>query len=183
MFAELLERVAGALDAAGIRYMVVGGQAVLLHGEARLTKDVDVTLAAGLEHLDQVVSLARAARLEPLVDPESFTRRTLVLPCQDRESGLRVDFILSFSPYERQAIERARLVTMGSTAVRFATAEDLVIHKRTSWAARLRRSSRPSPQDRSGCLAWASRRSGRKRTSPSPKRRSRARPMLTARRA
>jgi len=129
MFAELLERVAGALDAGGIRYMVVGGQAVLLHGEARLTKDVDVTLAAGLEHLEKVVSLARAAGLEPLVDPESFTRRTLVLPCQDRQTGLRVDFILSFSPYERQAIDRARLVTMGRTAVRFATAEDLVIHK------------------------------------------------------
>ncbi len=129
MFAELLERVAGALEAAGIPYMVVGGQAVLLHGEARLTKDIDLTLAAGLDRLDQILSLAKGARLEPLVDPESFTRRTLVLPCQDPETGLRVDFILSFSPYERQAIERGRLVTMGTTAVRFATAEDLVIHK------------------------------------------------------
>ncbi|HEU4385922.1 MAG TPA: nucleotidyl transferase AbiEii/AbiGii toxin family protein [Anaeromyxobacteraceae bacterium] len=129
MFAELLERVAKALDAAGIAYMVVGGQAVLLHGEARLTKDVDVTLAAGLERLADVLAVAKAAGLGPLVDPESFTRRTLVLPCQDERTKLRVDFILSFSPYERQAIDRARLVTMGSAAVRFATAEDLVIHK------------------------------------------------------
>lgn len=129
MFAELLERVAAALDAAGLPYMVVGGQAVLLHGEARLTKDVDVTLAAGLERLADVLAVARATGLDPLVDPESFTRRTLVLPCQDEMTKLRVDFILSFSPYERQAIERSRLVTMGATQVHFATAEDLVIHK------------------------------------------------------
>ena len=55
MFAELLERVATALDAAGIPYTVVGGQAVLIPGEARLTKDVDVTLAAGAERLGDVV--------------------------------------------------------------------------------------------------------------------------------
>lgn len=87
MFAELLERVATALDAAGIPYMVVGGQAVLLHGEARLTKDVDVTLAAGVERLGDVLALAKAAGLGPLVDPETFTRRTLVLPCQERKEA------------------------------------------------------------------------------------------------
>jgi predicted nucleotidyltransferase len=51
------------------------------------------------------------------------------LPCQDESSGLRVDFILSFTPYEREAIARAVPVTLGGSTVRFATAEDLIVHK------------------------------------------------------
>ena len=38
MFETLLARLAGALSAAGIPYMVIGGQAVLLYGAPRLTE-------------------------------------------------------------------------------------------------------------------------------------------------
>jgi len=85
------------LDEAGIPYMVVGGQAVLLYGEPRLTKDIDITLGVTLESLGKVLALAQHNALNPLVDPETFTRRTLVLPCQDQQTGIRVDFIFSFS--------------------------------------------------------------------------------------
>jgi hypothetical protein len=44
MFEHLLEKVALALDEAAVPDMVIGGQAVLLHGEPRLTKDIDITL-------------------------------------------------------------------------------------------------------------------------------------------
>ncbi|MDI3467220.1 MAG: hypothetical protein OJF50_006041 [Nitrospira sp.] len=44
MFTRLLERLATALDLAKIPYMIIGGQAVLLYGEPRLTRDIDVTL-------------------------------------------------------------------------------------------------------------------------------------------
>lgn len=53
----------------------------------------------------------------------------MVLPSQDVPSGIRVDFIFSHSDYERQAIERAKKVMFGETFVRFASLEDLVIHK------------------------------------------------------
>ncbi|HET6921951.1 MAG TPA: nucleotidyl transferase AbiEii/AbiGii toxin family protein, partial [Anaeromyxobacteraceae bacterium] len=129
MFAELLARLARGLEAARLPYMVVGGQAVLLHGEPRLTRDVDVTLGAGLERLPDLLAALGAMALRPLVDPADFTHRTLVLPCDDPATGLRVDFILSFTPYEREAIARAKLVTVGGARVRFATAEDLVVHK------------------------------------------------------
>jgi hypothetical protein len=71
----LLERIALALDGERLPYMVIGGQAVLLHGEPRLTKGIDLTLAAGLPDLDRVLRAARDAGLEPLVDPHEFTRR------------------------------------------------------------------------------------------------------------
>jgi len=44
MFQQLLEKIALGLEGRSIPYMVIGGQAVLLHGEPRLTKDIDLTL-------------------------------------------------------------------------------------------------------------------------------------------
>jgi hypothetical protein len=129
MFECLLEKIALALDQAAVPYMVIGGQAVLLHGEPRLTKDIDVTLGVGLDRLQEIRSLVNTIGLSPLVDPEDFTLRTMVLPCSDPDSGIRVDFVFSFSPYERHAIASALRVRIRNADVRFATAEDLVIHK------------------------------------------------------
>lgn len=67
--------------------------------------------------------------LTPLVTPETFTTQTMVLPCHDPSSGIRVDFIFSFTPYERQAIDRAVTVSIRSAQVRFASVEDLIVHK------------------------------------------------------
>ena len=40
MFQTLLVKLARTLDGAGLPYMVIGGQAVLRHGEPRLTRDL-----------------------------------------------------------------------------------------------------------------------------------------------
>jgi len=129
MFEDILRRVAQQLEGAGLPYMVIGGQAVLLYGDPRLTKDIDVTLGATLDRLPQVLELVHAMGLEPLVDPEDFTRQTMVLPCRDPGSDVRVDLIFSFSPYGRQAMEHARLVELSGAQVRFASLEDVIIHK------------------------------------------------------
>jgi hypothetical protein len=110
--------------------MVVGGQAVLLYGEPRLTRDIDVTLGIGPDRHAEIVKLAVDLGWRVLVDtPADFVQMSLVLPCADPESGIRVDFIFSFSEYERQALERVRRVPMGKTEVCFAAVEDLIIHK------------------------------------------------------
>ena len=51
MFQTLLRKIAEALRPVDISYMIIGGQAVLLYGEPRLTKDIDVTLSVGVESL------------------------------------------------------------------------------------------------------------------------------------
>lgn len=40
-----LERIFGALEASGARYLVVGGVAVVLHGHPRFTADLELVLA------------------------------------------------------------------------------------------------------------------------------------------
>ena len=110
--------------------MVIGGQAVLLYGEPRLTKDIDITLGIGIEELQRAKDVVDALGLKYLTsDVERFVRDTMVLPVGDEASGIRVDFIFSFSPYERQAVERAKDVILGDTTIRFAALEDVVVHK------------------------------------------------------
>jgi hypothetical protein len=136
MFEHLLETTAKALEHARLPYMVIGGQAVLLYGEPRLTKDIDITLGAGLDRLQDVLAAVRQIGLSVLVEPEQFTRQTMVLPCSHPASGIRVDFIFSFSPYEQQAIARSKSVAIGDAQVRFASVEDLIIHKIIAGRAR-----------------------------------------------
>ncbi len=130
MFEELLSRIGTALTDCALPYMVIGGQAVLLYGEPRLTRDIDITLGIGPDRVKTVIDAAIALGLTVLPEePEVFVKQSMVLPALDKESGIRVDFIFSVTPYEREAISRARFVPLGGRDVAFASVEDLVIHK------------------------------------------------------
>jgi predicted nucleotidyltransferase len=130
VFQKILKRVARELKKASIPYMVIGGQAVLVYGEPRLTRDIDITLGIGVSELARIKRVLPAMGLKVLVKKvQEFVERTMVLPTKDKESEIRVDFIFSFSPYERQAIGRARDIEVGRSQVRFASLEDVVIHK------------------------------------------------------
>lgn len=130
MFKELIERIAISLDKEGIPYMIIGGQAVLLYGEPRFTKDIDITLGIDVDTLNKVLVLTSKLSLTILVnDVVDFVKKTMVLPSLDVSTGIRIDWIFSHSNYERQAIERAKGVKFGKTSVKFAPLEDVVIHK------------------------------------------------------
>ena len=130
MFQQILEQLALGLESCSIPYMIIGGQAVLLYGEPRLTRDIDLTLGAGPERLPEVLRLIESWKWQILAsEPVDFVQRTMVLPCLESASGIRIDFVFSFSLYERQAIERGRLVDLGKAHVRFVSPEDLIIHK------------------------------------------------------
>ncbi|MBI4542090.1 MAG: nucleotidyl transferase AbiEii/AbiGii toxin family protein [Gemmatimonadetes bacterium] len=129
-FAAFIARLAQELTARRLPFMLIGGQAVLLHGRPRLTEDIDVTLGVDPSGLPLVREVCRALQLEPLPDEvEKFVRETFVLPARHAETAIRVDFVFSTTPYERQAIERAVKVPVAGIPVPFATAEDLIIHK------------------------------------------------------
>ena len=137
MFERLLKKIALQLKGASIPYMVIGGQAVLVYGEPRLTRDIDIIMGIGVDGLDRVKKIIKAIGLKSLVEKEkAFVERNMVLPTLDKKSGIRVDFIFSFSPYERQAIGRARDIKLGRSLVRFASLEDVVIHKMIAGRAR-----------------------------------------------
>ena len=110
--------------------MVIGGQAVLIYGEPRLTKDIDITLGLSPKEFEKVKRINEKLKLKILVeDAETFVKKTMVLPSLDEKSGIRIDFIFSFSSYESQAIERAKNVRFGNSSVKVASLEDVVVHK------------------------------------------------------
>jgi len=129
-FAGLLASLARELESRKLPFMIIGGHAVILHGQPRLTEDIDVTLGVDADALGELLLACEALGLSPLPDDvEPFVKSTFVLPAEHTDTGVRVDFIFSTTPYERQAIERAVRVQIGGESVPYATAEDLIIHK------------------------------------------------------
>ncbi len=130
MFEEILAALATVLQTRRIPYMIIGGQAVLLYGEPRLTRDIDITLGVDIDHLGELLEVAKELFLKPLPeDTPVFVRQTMVLPCLHEKTGIRVDFIFSFTPYESQAIQRANRIIIRGVDVCFASVEDVIIHK------------------------------------------------------
>lgn len=130
MIEKLIKKIAQRLDKDKIPYMIIGGQAVLLYGTPRLTRDIDITLGIDTDKFPLIEGICRKLGLKVLPEnPEDFTRETKVLPAEELKLRIRVDFIFSFTPYEAQAIKRTKEVVMNGYPVKFASCEDVIIHK------------------------------------------------------
>lgn len=130
MFEKILSRIGAVLKKHNIPYMIIGGQAVLLYGEPRLTRDIDITLGVNTGYIDKLLTVVQELSLKPI--PENiklFVQQTMVLPALEETTGIRVDFIFSFSTYEIEAIKRVRKITIMGQEVCFASPEDVIIHK------------------------------------------------------
>lgn len=115
------ERIAGTL---------IGGVAVSIRGQPRFTKDVDaVILADDLGWERAVESAARYGLVPRVEDVLKFASRSRMLLLRHEASGVEVDVSLGALPFERQAIDRSTVVTVGRMRLRVASAEDLVIMK------------------------------------------------------
>src|SRR3990172_6339583 len=130
VFQKILVRIAEELDSAQLPYMIIGGQAVLLYGEPRATKDIDVAIGADSSKLNALRTIVGKLGMNIVVaEAEAFVRKHNVLPVVDEDSGIRIDFIFFFTPYERQAIQRANRVKIENRDVAYASVEDIIIHK------------------------------------------------------
>jgi hypothetical protein len=130
MFNELIIRISRALKRNDLPYMIIGGQAVLLYGMPRMTKDIDITLGVNIDELERALKAVKDIDLDVIPeDFRAFAQKTFVLPTRDRNTAIRVDFIFSYTPYERRAIERAKPIYFQDAPVMFASVEDVIIHK------------------------------------------------------
>ena len=130
MIEELLSTVARCLDERNIPHMIIGGQAVLVYGSPRLTRDIAITLGITPDKYALVKAVCVAAGLRMLPkNPRTFAEETMVLPAEDIKGGLRVDFIFSGTPYEETALRRVRKIVVGGYPIKFASPEDVIIHK------------------------------------------------------
>lgn len=130
MIEELLKKIAQCLDEDKIPYMIIDGQAVLLYGTPRLTRDIDITLGVDTDKFLLIEHVCGKLKLKILPEaPEDFSGETKVLPAEEIKSRIRADFIFSFTPYEEQAIKGTKEVLMNDYPVKFASCEDVIIQK------------------------------------------------------
>lgn len=142
----LFEPVFSALEAAGVRYVVVGGLAVVLHGHPRLTADVDIVLdlapEAARRAMEALAYLGLKARAP--VDLRDFSdprRREAWIA----EKGMKVfslyspaNPLLSLDLFVRDPIPfeelwaRSEKIDLGRASVRIASIDDLIEMKRAA---------------------------------------------------
>ncbi|MBK8595282.1 MAG: nucleotidyl transferase AbiEii/AbiGii toxin family protein [Holophagales bacterium] len=65
---EVMKKVLEALEKEGVRYVVVGGAALNLHGFVRATEDVDLFVEPDRENLEALKRAFRTVFHDPLID-------------------------------------------------------------------------------------------------------------------
>lgn len=128
----LLAHVVGALEAEGVPYMLTGSLAAMIHGEPRLTNDID--LVADLT-VDRIAPLAARFPPEEFYFDEAMAAEAVAQRGQFNvihpASGLKIDLILprarEFSACE--LARRQRVAVSPGLSLDIARAEDVIIAK------------------------------------------------------
>ena len=127
---ELLAALGDALRSLDVPWFLFGAQAAILHGAARLTADVDVTVDLGTRETHELVSqLASAGFALRVTDVDAFVQRTRVLPVVHSATHIPVDIVLAGPGIEEMFFERAELSDLEGVQVPVACAADIVVMK------------------------------------------------------
>ena len=128
--AELLAQLAGAFALLGVRWFLFGAQAAILHGVARLSADIDVTVDLGRRTIAELVETLAEAGFDLLVeDVAGFVEATRVLPFVHRASRVPVDVVLAGPGIEEQFFAGVEERIVAGVRVPIASAEDLIAMK------------------------------------------------------
>jgi Nucleotidyl transferase AbiEii toxin, Type IV TA system len=128
--ADLLADLARGLGELGIRWFLFGAQAAILHGSARLSADVDVTVDLGARPSRELVhGLAHHGFGLRVPDAEGFVEATRVIPLVHQTSRMPLDIVLAGPGLEEQFFVRATERRVGDVLVPVVSAEDLVAMK------------------------------------------------------
>ena len=65
---DAVRRVLAALEREGVRYAVIGGVALNLHGLARFTQDLDVFIAPESDNVERLRAALRSAYADPSIE-------------------------------------------------------------------------------------------------------------------
>lgn len=127
---DVLAALDAALRSIRVRWYLFGAQAAILHGAARLTADIDVTIDLGEQSVPDLVGALQTNGFAPRVDdPEGFAARTRVLPVAYGGSNMAVDLVFAGTGLEETFFTRCVRKTIDGLSVNVASAEDLLIMK------------------------------------------------------
>lgn len=146
MRAHPIEQVLAALNGAEVRYLVVGGVAVVLHGHLRTTADLDLVVALDERNAARAIGALESLGFRPRapvpaamfadararagwIEEKGLTVFSLA---SDRVAGLEVDLFVE-EPFDfEEAYSRSVTVRLDATTARVAALKDLVAMKRAA---------------------------------------------------
>jgi predicted nucleotidyltransferase len=125
-----LATVCGLLNAAGVKYVVVGGFAVALHGVVRATKDIDLLIEPTLDNAARALKALEGLTygIARELDPSDVVAKPITIIGDDP----RVDLLtLAWSVRYADAAPKAERVEIDGVEVPFADLETLIRTKQT----------------------------------------------------
>ena len=125
-FKDLLK----ALNEAKVRYLVVGGYAVIKHTEPRYTKDLDIWVSSDLENAKRTYSALQnfGAPLEG-VTVDDFTNASIVYHMG--RAPARIDVLMGLRGLDFESSWTNRVDALfGDVPTQFLSPQDLVTNKR-----------------------------------------------------
>jgi predicted nucleotidyltransferase len=143
------EPVLASLNDGGVRYLVVGGVAVVLHGHLRTTADLDLVIDMQSDNLSRALDTLERSGFQPrapvslrsFADPETRrswieTKNLQVFSLWHQElPGFEIDLFVE-EPFEFEgAWERRVDVPLKGTTAPVVCLEDLIILKRAAGRA------------------------------------------------
>lgn len=120
------------LDKADIPSIVIGGMAVAIWGEPRLTRDIDLKIHLARQDAGRLLQII-FPHYQPLMpDPLETLQKQALVFIQD-STGTRLDLLLADTPYDVTAIQRGHEVEVQpGIIIRLCSPEDLIIYKMIS---------------------------------------------------
>ena len=127
---EDFSEFARLLEEAGVRYLIVGGYSVALHGFPRYTGDIDFFVAISLENASKLVDVFDAFGFGELgLCENDFTQTDYVVEIGREPRKIQVLTGIDGVKFEH-AWERRVSVSMNGMTLKFIAKEDLIANKR-----------------------------------------------------
>jgi hypothetical protein len=128
--ADLLSAAAAAFADIGVRWYLFGAQAAIVHGSARLSADVDVTVDLESRTVTSLVdSLEQHGFRVRISDPERFAEQNRVVPVEHLATRIPLDVVLAGPGLEELFLAEAQERDVAGVRVPVARAEHMVIMK------------------------------------------------------
>jgi hypothetical protein len=132
---NVFARVIGALEQAGIPYMLTGSFASSYHGVPRATQDIDIVISPTADQIRTLVGLL--PETEYYVDEDAALdalKRQGRFNLVDLDTGWKIDLMIRRSrPFSRNEFDRREVVEFQGMKLAVATAEDVILAK-LEWA-------------------------------------------------
>lgn len=128
-FEETLNRIDKFCSENSLKYVIIGGAAVIYYGYFRTTHDIDLTVISNLEDINNIHNKIKSKYNILVRDSLEFFSKNFVLPCRDKVTNLRIDFSAGLTEFDKEVIKRRIRKPFGKSEVFFCSLEDLIIYK------------------------------------------------------